>query len=293
VLLLLSWAAAWSRPQARGAERVSPAQVPRVTATAALFRKHCLGCHDSDGRGEAGRALFKSIPDFTDERWQAARTDQQIGRAILEGQGKSMPSMKVKLSPAEAGRLVTLVRGFRGGRQVIAEEGADPSPADAPAAAAPATRPNPVPAARPEPAPDRLAAAVFQRTCRNCHGADGKGDALRPQMPAIPDFTSPSWQAGRSRAELTASILEGRGRQMPAFGGSLSPAQSRALAEYVLTFGPRRAAPAASSAEGFDAQFSKLRREFESLQREYRALSRQSPRDRPSTARAPVDTQKD
>jgi mono/diheme cytochrome c family protein len=255
------------------AKAQSPREVAEVTASAiSLFRTHCLECHAANGRGDG---LYPSIPDFTDPRWQTSQTDHQLGHAILEGQGKSMPAMKGKLSMAEVTGLVVLVRAFQGGRQMIPEDGEDGKPpgADASPVVA-AARPDSSRAVDARPVASRSAGLLFQRSCRVCHGTDGKGDIQRAAMPEIPDFSRRTWQERRGRAELTASIVEGRGTNMPGFGDTLSPEQVRELVELVRAFGPVAARPASLSAGDFDARLSRLQEEFESLRREYRSVSR-------------------
>ena len=208
-----------------------------------------------------------------------------------------MPKQKDRLGPAEVERLVAFIREFQAGRQVVPDEqeAADPpTTAASPAAqevpdpppsrsAREASDPAVTPVARPDPSPRpnpqadamRSAAVLFQRTCRACHGSDGKGAALRAFLPELPDFTSPAWQKRRSPAQLTASILEGKGRQMPSFRESLSVEQARALAAFVGAFGPHRTDRAAVTADGFQERFSRLQQEFEQLRQAYRALSPQ------------------
>jgi mono/diheme cytochrome c family protein len=246
------------------------------TSPVSLFRAHCLKCHDGDGRGEISRDTFRSIPDFTDTRWQASQTDAQLKLAILEGQGKSMPAMKDKMSPAAAGRLVVLIRAFRGGRQVVSEKEESPGPtgtADVAAAPVAVALAEPTSAPKSRDASMQLASAIFQRSCLGCHGPDGKGDAIRAQVPEIPDFTSRFWQERRDGAELTASVLEGKGSHMPAFRDKLNAEQSRAIVDLIREFGPPQAGAPESTASEFDTHFTRLCQEFESLQREYQALS--------------------
>src|SRR5205085_6467744 len=72
-----------------------PKRAPAVPATVIqVYRASCLQCHDVDGRGEAVRDTLPRVPDFTEPKWQAGRTDTQLSRSILEGKGKSMPRMK-------------------------------------------------------------------------------------------------------------------------------------------------------------------------------------------------------
>jgi cbb3-type cytochrome c oxidase subunit III len=83
------------------------------------------------------------------------------------------------------------------------------------------------------------AKAVYDAKCVKCHLADGKGlDSLQP-----PNFTDAKWQASRTNAQLTASINNGKGT-MPAFKGTLSPADIKALVTMVRGFAPKGAAAA-------------------------------------------------
>jgi hypothetical protein len=93
-------------------------------------------------------------------------------------------------------------------------------------------------------------------------------------MPEIPDFTNRTWHERRGRAELTVSILEGRGAHMPGFGDKLSAQQARELVEFVRAFGPAAARSADKPAGDFDFRLSQLQAEFEALRREYRSVSR-------------------
>ena len=268
-----------------------PAEGAKPPASAAsLFRTHCLECHAANGRGES---LFPSIPDFTDARWQASHTDQQMRRAILEGQGKSMPAMKGKLSAIDVANLLVLIRNFQGGRQLISEDeeaheppsvGAGPTPAVA--------RPTGPRAPDPPAIAARTAAPLFQRSCRACHGPDGRGDVQRTAMPEIPDFTKRTWHERRGRAELTVSILEGRGAHMPGFGDKLSAQQARELVEFVRAFGPAAARPCEPARPGISTRgLSQLQEEFRIVwRREYRSISAHSPLTAEKVAGASLPT---
>ncbi len=189
-----------------------------------------------------------------------------------------MPAMKDKLRPTEVVRLVTFVRNFRGGEQVVAdeqdeqeeqeeeeEEQEEPSTPPGPRTLAEATPP----AVRPDATP-----ALFQRLCSACHGADGRGSAARAQLPALPDFSTPDWHQRRSDAQLEASVLNGKGTAMPAFSGKLDEAQARELVAYLRSLVPAgvRAIPTKSSSN-FRRRYQELQDEMNELKRQYRALS--------------------
>jgi hypothetical protein len=88
----------------------SPDQEKRVVA--GLFNFYCARCHGADGRGIWD---IPGVPNFTNVRWQASRSDAQRARIILEGRGAVMPPFRGALTLEEAwaiGRyLRTLVPG--------------------------------------------------------------------------------------------------------------------------------------------------------------------------------------
>ena len=71
----------------------SPEQ-ERVVASG-LFARYCIRCHDVDGRGKWD---IPGVPDFTNSRWQASRSDDQIARIIIEGRGAVMPTLTIRPS---------------------------------------------------------------------------------------------------------------------------------------------------------------------------------------------------
>lgn len=79
-------------------------------------------------------------------------------------------------------------------------------------------------------------AGLFSSNCVACHGVDGTGNQVRPGMPTIPDFTSLSWQLGRTDLHLTQGILAGNPPQMPPFRDKLRTEEAAALAIYVRAF---------------------------------------------------------
>jgi mono/diheme cytochrome c family protein len=76
------------------------------------------------------------------------------------------------------------------------------------------------------------AATLFRANCATCHRANGKGDPHH-RKDRIPDLTDAAWQEGRTDAELTASITNGLGSVMPAFGATRTAAEVELLVRYV------------------------------------------------------------
>lgn len=81
----------------------------------------------------------------------------------------------------------------------------------------------------------RVVMNLYNRYCIRCHGVDGRGVW---DIPDVPDFTNPVWQASRPDAYRSRVILEGRGAVMPAFRGTLTLEESCAMARYLYTFVP-------------------------------------------------------
>ena len=81
----------------------------------------------------------------------------------------------------------------------------------------------------------RVVMGLFNRYCIRCHGVDGRGVW---DIPDVPDFTNPRWQACHSDGQLARSIMEGRGAVMPPFRGTLTLEEGWAMARYLRTFIP-------------------------------------------------------
>lgn len=72
----------------------------------------------------------------------------------------------------------------------------------------------------------------YQNYCANCHGVHGSNPSLAKVFPDLPDFTNPDWEATHTKAELTESILHGKGA-MPAYQGDLRGHTPAELIDYL------------------------------------------------------------
>jgi mono/diheme cytochrome c family protein len=233
-----------------------------------VYRKICIDCHDSDGKGEIGRDLFPKLPDFTLASWQDSRQDSALAASVLNGKGK-MPAMKNKLETLDVKEIVAFVRGFRDGKQVLEDEPSEPTPSTSRADAG-SRASAPAPAAAPA---HRNESQLFRKLCAACHGTDGHGSVARDNFPTLPDFTLDSWQTKRTNAQVLVTILEGKGTGMPSFRGKVNREQARGLVEFIRTFSPSSSRPAAAAHDEFETKFRQLENEIEVLQRQFRALS--------------------
>jgi hypothetical protein len=95
----------------------SPDQEKRVVA--ALFNRYCVRCHAIDGRGVWD---IPDVPNFTDARWQACRSDAQLAHIILEGRGAVMPPFRGTLTLEEAWAMARYLRTFLPGSETSRED---------------------------------------------------------------------------------------------------------------------------------------------------------------------------
>jgi ubiquinol-cytochrome c reductase cytochrome b subunit len=282
-----------ARPAAAKAEQQSPPTKPAPTEPAPaiaaqmtstqLYRAYCMACHDGDGRGTIVRNVMKEVPDFTDAKWQSAHKDDELKHAILGGKGKFMAPMRDKLSTTDAEKMVAYVRAFRGAAQVVPLE---PTPPSKQVAVLPEKDPGPVVPPKKEPTPSspslteasaertRIATALYRQYCLGCHGADGRGSELKAGMADIPDFTSRAFQESQTNERFAVSILDGKGKYMPAFRGRLNQSAVQDLVAYVRSFGPARAAPTVPPASDFEKRFRELEQEWNELQKQMQDLPR-------------------
>ena len=101
--------------------RGNDVQEPTPSRAQDVFFNQCAMCHGSAGRGDGpGASALQVKPrNYTDPKWQASVTDEDIKKIILlgsKGVGKSngMPDFKEKLKddPETLDGLVKIVRSF-------------------------------------------------------------------------------------------------------------------------------------------------------------------------------------
>jgi mono/diheme cytochrome c family protein len=79
------------------------------TVIVSHYNRYCVRCHGVDGRGVWD---MPGVPDFTNLRWQATRSDDQIARIIIEGRGALMPPFRGTLTLEEAWAMAHYLRTF-------------------------------------------------------------------------------------------------------------------------------------------------------------------------------------
>jgi mono/diheme cytochrome c family protein len=292
----------------------SPPVVPSSHLTPrSLYGTFCYVCHDTNGKGIATLRVKDSmleLPDFTATDWQKSRTDADLTHSILEGKGKFMAPMKDKLGTIDVKQMVSLVRGFEGGKQIIPIETpkleGPPIPLDlsdllpgivlgakttgmlaSPAGngsllvASDVGRGKALPPGPDSSAEDaaklRVGASIFRQFCYVCHGTDGKGElTFKRNLPLniqLPDFTSELFQKNHTDAQIRVSILDGKGPLMPANRGRVTEEQARDLVPFIRSFAPKSFIPPRPGPDAeFEREYRKLEQQLEELHKQMKNI---------------------
>jgi cytochrome c oxidase cbb3-type subunit 3 len=172
-----------------------------------LYGEHCAGCHGAKLQGNPALGA----PNLADSTWlYGAGSVYDIERTLLYGirTGRSkahaitdMPAFGLtgRLSDGEIRNVVQYVLQISGNNY------------DAPAA--------------------NEGRAIFhgKADCTDCHGMDARGDSGY----GAPDLTRNVWNSGGDAASLYTAVYSGQHHVMPAWLGTLSLQEIRALAVYV------------------------------------------------------------
>jgi len=76
---------------------------------------------------------------------------------------------------------------------------------------------------------------LYQKYCQVCHGVEGEGDGIMTKLMGIMpmDHTNPNVTNSLDNEEIVKSILDGKGKFMPAWRGILSQTDVEALVSYI------------------------------------------------------------
>ena len=64
---------------------------------------------------------------------------------------------------------------------------------------------------------DKKTERTWQAKCASCHGADGKAETDQGKKLGIKDYSAAAFQSSQSDADLKKAIVEGKGKDMPAY----------------------------------------------------------------------------
>ncbi len=189
-----------------------------------LYAQHCAACHGADMRGNPKLGA----PDLTDSVWlYGDGSVYQIERTILYGirSGRSK-AHNVTDMPAFGQRGMLSDREIRDLVQYLLKLNKRPYEAEA--------------------AEEGRALYYGQPNCSDCHGSDARGDSDY----GAPDLTVNVWNNGGDPKSLYDSLYFGQHRVMPAWLGTLSLEQIRAVAVYLHSISSRQSRAAPASRKG-------------------------------------------
>ena len=185
-----------------------PALVRFATAQARpLYAAHCAACHGADMRGNPA----VGAPNLTDAVWLYGEGRIfDIERTLLYGIRSGLDKAHNETDmPAYGLRGVLSDAQIRNVVQYVLQLSGRPYEAQA--------------------ANEGRALYAGTGNCGDCHGPDARGNADY----GAPDLTRNVWNSGGDPQALYTTIYFGQHRIMPAWSGSLSLEQIRALATYV------------------------------------------------------------
>ena len=182
-----------------------------------LYVSYCQLCHGPDGEGDGPLAKVMKISPANLTTTVRSRSDTILTK-IITGEGRqtitgrdrhnllseAMPEWKDVFSESEVRALIAYLRFLSRSKHGLM---GDPE----------------------------TGMRLYQKYCQVCHGEEGDGDGIMTQLMGIMpmDHTNPNETNSLDNQELVESILDGKGRFMPAWRGILSQADVEALVSYI------------------------------------------------------------
>jgi len=182
-----------------------------------LYVSYCQLCHGTDGKGDGPLAKVMQISPADLTTTVRSRSDTILmkiitgeGRQTITGRDRhnllsdSMPEWKDVFSEPQVRALIAYLRFLGSSKHDLM---GDPE----------------------------AGMQLYQKYCQVCHGVEGDGDGIMTNLMGIMpmDHTNPNETNSIDNEELVKSILDGKGRFMPAWRGILSQADVEALVSYI------------------------------------------------------------
>ena len=182
-----------------------------------LYVSYCQLCHGIDGKGDGPLARVMQITPADLTTTVRSRSDTILmkiitgeGRQTITGRDRhnllseAMPEWKDVFSESQVRALIAYLRFL--GRSQHGLMG-DPE----------------------------IGMQLYQKYCQVCHGVEGDGDGIMTNLMGIMpmDHTNPNETNSLDNEELVESILDGKGRYMPAWRGILTQSDVEALVSYI------------------------------------------------------------
>jgi cbb3-type cytochrome c oxidase subunit III len=182
-----------------------------------LYVSYCQLCHGTGGKGDGplARSMKISMADLTTT--VRSRSDTILTK-IITGEGRqtitgrdrhnmlseAMPEWKGIFSEIQVKSLIAYLRFLSRSRHELM---GDPE----------------------------VGMQLYGKYCQICHGEEGDGDGIMTSLMGISpmDHTNPNVTNSLDNEELVKSILDGKGRFMPAWRGILSQSDVETLVSYI------------------------------------------------------------
>ena len=182
-----------------------------------LYVSYCQLCHGAGGEGDGPLAKAMKITPADLTTTVRSRSDAILTK-IITGEGRqtitgrdrhnllsdAMPEWKDVFSESQVKSLIAFLRFLSRAKHDLM---GDPE----------------------------VGLKLYQTYCHVCHGEEGDGDGIMTRLMGIMpmDHTNPNETNNLSNEEIVKSILEGKGRFMPAWRGILSQTDVEALVSYI------------------------------------------------------------
>ena len=182
-----------------------------------LYVSYCLLCHGPQGKGDGPLAKAMDISPANLSTTVRSRSDTILTK-IITGEGRqtitgrdrhnllneAMPEWKDVFSQTQVQALIAYLRFLSRAKHDLM---GDPE----------------------------VGMELYQKYCQVCHGAEGEGDGIMTKLMGITpmDHTNPNETNSLTNEDISRSILDGKGRYMPAWRGILSQGDVEALVSYI------------------------------------------------------------
>ncbi len=182
-----------------------------------LYVSYCQLCHGTEGKGDGALAKSMQINPAALTTTVRSRSDTILTK-IITGNGKqtitgrdrhnilseAMPEWKDIFNDKQVKALIAYLRFLGSAKHELM---GDP----------------------------KVGYNLYQQYCQVCHGVEGDGDGIMTQLMGIMpmDHTNPNETNSLNNQELAKSILDGKGKFMPAWRNILSQSDVEALISYI------------------------------------------------------------
>ncbi|HEV2884541.1 MAG TPA: cytochrome c [Pyrinomonadaceae bacterium] len=77
------------------------------------------------------------------------------------------------------------------------------------------------------------AGELYRKNCASCHGKDGRAKTFKAKFNKARDISDATWHESVSDERVFNSIMNGRGKKMPAYSKKLSVQEIESLVSFV------------------------------------------------------------